>query len=47
MPAGFKWKRAKEHDFPVKKKKADVYFLNPAADTAAAIAAAGGGSGTL
>lgn len=47
MPAGFKWRKAKERDFPVKKKKANVYLLDPAADTAAGIAAAGGGSGTF
>ena len=43
--SGFRWKKASEEEYPVRKKKADVYVLDPAADTAAAIAAAGGGKG--
>lgn len=41
--AGFRWTKADEGEFPVSKKKADAYVMDPVADTAAAIAGAGGG----
>ena len=45
--AGFHWKRASEAKHPVTQKQADALLQEPIDDTAAAIAAAGGGRGLV
>lgn len=42
LPAGFQWAKAPEAEHPVKKQKVEVPLID---ETAAAIAAAGGGRG--
>lgn len=45
--SGFHWKRAAEAKHPVTQKQADALMQEPTVDTAAAIAAAGGGRGLV
>ena len=45
--AGFHWEKASEAKHPVTQKQADALLQEPVDDTAAAIAAAGGGQGLV